>query len=320
VLALVLALRAAPWRRCLVVAALALALFALEIGVLFPWFRAGGFRHWEFEELGDTPKEVAATALVRPDRAAALLVDHPQKRRALLQPLAGTGFVGMADPVSLVLQLPNWGERFLSTHRTRWWGYYYGMPAVATALIGLLLGWRRLEGAGLAGAGLPVYLLTCTLLIGLLPPYRTPDGERKSPLYSWRRPYASNEEDVRTQRAAVAFIGRDPRLKVAAQYNLLPHLAGRPFIVMLDRAMEADVVALQLDGGTWPEGRPAWKRRVQALAASGAFHVAFCQGNTVVLRRGSAPGIDCPSWPALLSGQLGSEASRSAAPEPPEPR
>jgi hypothetical protein len=193
------------------------------------------------------------------------------------------------------------------------------MPAVATALVGLLLGWRRLESSGLAGAGLPLYLLACTLLIGLVPPYRTPDGERKSPLYSWRRPYASSEEDVRTQRAAVAFIGRDPRLKVAAQYNLLPHLANRPFIVMLDRAWEADVVALQLTGGTWPEGRPAWKRRVQELAASGSFHVAFCQGNTVVLRRGSGPGEACPSLTALLAGRLGSEAIRSAAPEPPEP-
>jgi hypothetical protein len=99
----------------------------------------------------------------------------------------------------------------------------------------------------------------------------------------------------------VRFIGRDPRLKVAAQYHLLPHLAGRPRIFMLDRAAEADVVALQLNGGTWPEGRPAWRRRVQDLWATGGFHVAFCQGKSVVLFRGAGDSVPCPAWDALIA-------------------
>jgi hypothetical protein len=70
---------------------------------------------------------------------------------------------------------------------------------------------------------------------------------------------------------------------------------------MLDRATEADVVALQLNGVTWPEGRPGWRRRVQELWAGGGFHVAFCQGQTVVLRRGSGEGVPCPAWQALVS-------------------
>jgi hypothetical protein len=301
VVALVLAVRLVPWRRAAAVAAFGLGLFAVEMLVLFPWFREGGFRHWEYEELGPAPREIAVATLTRPDRAAGLLVDHPQKRRSLLLPLAGAGYAMMADPLALALQLPNWAERFLSTHRTRWWGYYYGMPAVATALIGLILGWRRLQQADRAGPRLPLYVVLCSLLLGLFPPYRTHDGDRRSMLYMLRRPYASSPDDVRTQRAAVAFIGRDPRLKVAAQYHLLPHLAGRPVVVMLDRAAEADVVALQLNGGTWPEGRPAWRRRVQELWASGQFHVAFCQGQTVVLRRGSGESVPCPAWDALIA-------------------
>jgi uncharacterized membrane protein len=300
VVPLVLAVRLISWRRALAVSGLALSVFLLEMLVLFPAFRPGGFRHWEFEELGQRPREIFATMATRPLFTASLLVDHPQKRRSLLQPLATTGFLGLADPLSLAMQLPNWGERFLSTHRTRWWGYYYGMPALATALVGLLLGWRALARAGRDGERLPAYLVSCALLVGLFPPYRTHDGDRRSMLYTWRRPYASDPEDARTQRAAVSFIGRDPRLRVAAQYHLIPHLAGRPFIVQLDRAAEADLVALQLDGGTWPEGRPAWRRRVQELWATGAFHVAFCQGETVVLRRGDAPGVACPAWEALL--------------------
>jgi uncharacterized membrane protein len=293
-------LRLASWRRGLTVAGFALLVFALELGVLFPRFREGGFRHWEFEDLGETPAEIATTTLARPQSAASLLVNQAEKRRSLLLPLLTTGYVGLAEPGSLVLLLPNWGERFLSTHRTRWWGYYYGMPAAAMATLGLLAGWRRLKAAGAASRRLPAYVVACALLAGLLPPYQTPNGNPRSDLYFLRPPNASPPEDVRTQRALVAFVGRDPRLKVAAQYNLLPHLAERPFIVMLDRALEADVIALQLDGGTYPEGRPAWKRRLWDLDAGGGFYVAFCEGSSVVLRKQPGTPADCPAWEALM--------------------
>src|SRR5262249_22319905 len=161
-------------------------------------------------------------------------------------------------------------------------------------------GARRLQEAGRAGTRLGGYVSVGALLLGLFPPYKTPDGDRVSPMYTARRPYAASAEDVRTQRDAVRFVGRDPRLKGPAQYHLLPHLAGRPFIYELDHAAEADVVALQLDGGTWPEGRPSWRRRLQEVWATGRFHVAFCEGQTVVLFRGPEPSVACPAWTALL--------------------
>ncbi|HEY3121262.1 MAG TPA: DUF2079 domain-containing protein, partial [Vicinamibacteria bacterium] len=304
VIAVVLGLRVISWRRAGAVTALAVGIFVIELTVLVPIFREGGFRHWEFEEIGDRPAEIFRFMAAHPVRTAAVLLNHQQKRRALLQPLATTGYLGAAEPLSLLMQVPNWGERFLSTHRTRWWGYYYGMPAMATALVGLALGWARLLRAGRAGPRSPHYLVACALLVGLLPPYKTHDGDPRSMLYTRRRPYASPPEDVRTQRDAVRFIGRDPRLRVAAQHHLLPHLAGRPFIVMLDRAAEADLVALQLDGGTWPEGRPAWRRRVQQLWTTGAYHVAFCEGQTVVLDRRRGDGVPCPAWQALMESPL----------------
>jgi uncharacterized membrane protein len=314
VLAAVLSLRLISWRRGSVVISLALFVFILEISVLFPWFRAGGFRHWEFEDLGEGPRDIAVSLVTRPQHAAALLVDHPQKRRALLLPLAATGYVAMADPATILLQAPNWAERFLSSHRTRWWGYYYGMPAVATALIGAILGARRLQSAGLAGPRLGGYVAMCALIAGVFPPYKTQDGDRISPLYTLRRPYAAADEDVRTQAAAVRFVGRDPRLKVAAQYHLLPHLAGRPFIYELDHAADADVVALQLNGGTWPDGRPSWRRLVGAVWATGRFHVGFCQGQTVVLYRGPEPSVPCPPWDAFLGGSAPAAPAEGAAP------
>jgi len=300
------------WRRGVAVAALALTIFVVEIGVISPMFREGGFRHWDFPELGETPGAIAAAGLTRPDRAAALLVSNPDKRRSLLLPLLSSGYLGLAQPLSLVLQLPNWGERFLSAHRTRWWGYYYGMPAAATAILGALLGWRRLQTAAMASRRTPVYLLSCALLAGLLPPYRTPSGNTRSDLYYLRQPNTSAPDDVRTQRAAVAFIGRDPRLRVAAQYNLLPHLAQRAYVVELDQAPDADVVALQIEGGMHPGGRPGWRRQVREILKTRAFHIAFCQGRSVVLRRGPGRDASCPAWEEVVT-RLGGRAGTGPA-------
>jgi uncharacterized membrane protein len=300
VLAAVLAVRGAGWKRAAAVAGVALTIFALEVLVLFPRFRPSGFRHWEqFAEAGETAADAPSGAA----GLATALVDHPQKRRSMLQPLAATGFVGLADPLSIVLQAPNWGERFFSSHGTRWWGYHYGAPAAATALVGAILGWRRMRAAGREGPRMGAYLAGCALVAGLLPPYSTPalreHRVRRSELYLARPPYAMAPEDVRTADAAVRFVGKNPYLVVAAQDRLLPHLAGRRTILMLDRASEAEMVVLQLNGATWPDGRPTWRRRVMELWATGAFGVAFCEGRTVVLRRGAA-SVACAGWETWL--------------------
>jgi len=60
------------------------------------------------------------------------------------------------------------------------------------------------------------------------------------------------------------------------------------------------VVALQLDGETYPDGRPAWRQRVRDIWATGAFHVGLCDGATVVLYRGGEASVPCPAWDALL--------------------
>jgi hypothetical protein len=61
------------------------------------------------------------------------------------------------------------------------------------------------------------------------------------------------------------------------------------------------VVALQMNGPPWPDGRPSWRRRVQGIWGSGQFAVVFCEGQTVVLRRGAPPGMPCPAFAAQLA-------------------
>lgn len=300
-LALALAWRHAPRRRALAAASLAIALFVLELAVLFPRFREGGFRHWDFPALGAGPREAAATVVTRPGHVLGTLVETAEKRRALLRPLLATGYLPVAEPVSLLPLSVNWAERFLSAHENRHWGYHYGAPAAALAALGLVLGAARLARAGRAGPGLAGYAVGCALITGALPPWSTTAGNPRSELYVLRSPSAARPQDVTTNRRAVRFVGRDPDLKVAAQYSLLPHVAGRRFVVELDRAEEADVVVLQVGGNTHPMGRPGWRRFVRGLEASGAFHVAFCEGNSIVLRRGRDQPPPCPAWEAALA-------------------
>jgi hypothetical protein len=167
-------------------------------------------------------------------------------------------------------------------------------------VVGLCLGWARLRQSGRDGPGLPRYVLLCAAIALVLPPFRTPGGNRRSDLLVQRQPYAAAPEDVATMRAAVAFVGRSPHVKVAAQDRLLPYLAGRPHIYMLDRAEEADLVVLQTNGATWPDGRPTWRARVRALWGTGRYTVVFCRERSVVLARGAPPGLPCPALAAVI--------------------
>jgi hypothetical protein len=81
--------------------------------------------------------------------------------------------------------------------------------------------------------------------------------------------------------------------------------------VTLEHAEEADVVAVQLNGGTYPTGRPAWKRQLWNLDARGSYYVAFCQGASVALRRKPGLSVPCPSWDALMRGRAEGAASDS---------
>jgi hypothetical protein len=167
----------------------------------------------------------------------------------------------------------------------------------------MLVGWRRLQRAGGASERLPAYALACVLLAGIVPPYQTPGGNPRSDLYVLRQPYASAAADQQSERALVRYVGNDPGLKVAAQYNLLAHLAERPFVVTLDRAEQADLIAVQLNGATYPTGRPAWKRLLWDIDSRGHYYVAFCEGSSVALRRRPGTEVPCPSWDALMNSR-----------------
>jgi len=291
-----LAAMRAPPRVVLATIVIPAVAFVVEIKLLFPMFREDGFRHFYFKELGDGFGDVIMTAISSPARAAALLFTPAQKTAGLLLPLTSTAFLGLLAPSTLLPMLPGMLERYWSTFQNSWWGHHYGGPTHALAICGAVLGGMKLrdavgglfpsERAQRAAALLPGLLMVLsTGLVDSVGPWGPTD------LFAIRKPYHPAVEDRLTMRAAVASI--PDGAPVAAQNYMLPHLAARPKAYMLERAREADFVAMTPTTNPWPYDRGFHERLAQELLGSG-WRVHFCEGNSFVLSRTPGNSVPCP--------------------------
>jgi len=294
------------------IAAVALALvFVVEMAVVFPLVRAGGFRHWRYEELGATPGAMARAIVRTPGRALALLVTPSEKAAGILAPWLGTAFLPLLAPRYLLALAPGLLERFWSTHANRWWGYYYGAPTVALLALATIdvLGQLAACAAtppssrpgGLSAASvrsrsflpprfrrgavivLALLVLVCTLAVSM-----TLRGG-PAPLLAARYGHHASLSDRDDAVRALAVIPADAT--VAAQNHLIPHLSARREIRDLGRPIVADYVALHFGQGTWPFAPGYPQALARQLLASG-YGVGACFGSAVVLQRG-APVRPC---------------------------
>ncbi|MEW5851912.1 MAG: DUF2079 domain-containing protein [Myxococcota bacterium] len=274
--------------------------FLVEVKVIFPLFRDGGFRHFYFKDLGTDFTEVAVNALQSPLRVFALLFNNPQKLHGLLLPLTSTAFLPLLAPTTLLPALPGVMERFAGTFMNSWWGHHYGGPTHAVAVCSAILGgarlsaWLRARPSVESGGWLPraaslwpaVLLLASTSLADIVGPWGPTD------LFVLRKPYHPSVEDRQTMQAAVQSI--PDGVAVAAQNYLLAHLADREKAFELSRAREAEYVAMTPTTNPWPFDRGYHDRLAQELLAEG-WRIHFCQGNSFVLAREQGPSVPCPA-------------------------
>jgi uncharacterized membrane protein len=299
-LGLMLAVTGAPRRVVVATVVLPAMAFAVEMKLLFPLFREGGFRHFYFTDLGTDFLDVALNLLRTPARALSVLFTPGQKVDGLLLPFTSTAFLGLLAPSSLLPMLPGILERFGSTFSNSWWGHHYGGPTHALAVCGAILGGARLRARLVArpalaapaaeplrhAAGLwpAVTLLLATVLV---------DGGPwgATDLFVLRKPYHPSVGDRATMRAAVDSV--PPAVSVAAQNYLVAHLATRPRIYMLEHARRADYVAMTPTTNPWPHDRGYHDRLAQDLLREG-WRVHFCRGNSFVLSRTPGESVPCP--------------------------
>lgn len=275
-------------------AAVLAAVFGLELTWLIPSYRAGGFRHGRYEQLG--PDGVAALAFVlqHPLDAAALLVTPADKLSGLLAAVAGTLGLVVAAPAYLVPLAPVVLERFWSTAPNRWWGYHYGAALAALGVLAAISAIARLSarapGAPRLRLALAFAVLAATLAVALALP------ASRAPLFARHQGYDERPDDVRDALAVLAVI--PPDAAVAAQNQLLPHLSARREVFELSRPVRAPWVALNTGLGAWPFADDYPARLGRELRQSG-YGVVACAGKAMVLARGHADG-PCAALDAAL--------------------
>jgi hypothetical protein len=281
----------APLRVVALTCGLPIAAFVIELQLVAPAFRGGGYRHFYFEQLGASFGEVLLNAMRSPARVFALLFAPEAKIAGLLLPLVSTGFLGLAAPLALAPLVPGVVERFASTFANTWWGHHYGAPSHAIAVCAAVIGAGRLASACASAVprvalALSQTLFLCTLLCSFAAPWGTSD------LFVLRKPYHPSVADAASMAAAVASV--PPHAAVAAQNYLLPHLAARERIYLLEEARQADFVAMTPSTNPWPYDRAYHDALAQALLREG-WRVHFCAGNSFELARAPGPSVACSS-------------------------
>ncbi|MGF1509130.1 MAG: DUF2079 domain-containing protein [Myxococcota bacterium] len=293
----VLFLWRAPWRVAATVLLAALAFFVVEMKIVFPLFRPDGFRHFYYREIGDGFSDLLGFAIQSPGAAFALLFTPPERKLdGLLIPFTSTGFLGLLSPTTLITVLPGLCERFWSSFPNAWWGHHYGGPTHAMAVTAGVLGAAKVKA--MLNVWLPnssvwsrfariwpmLFMSTAGVLVDVTGPWPRLD------LFEFDKPYLPSEPDRRAMRHALAVVPDDAA--VAAQNHLVPHLATRREIYLLEDAHRADVVVVSLDTSPWPYTRGYHERLVRRLHRSG-WATPFCTGRTIVLSRTATTSVAC---------------------------
>jgi uncharacterized membrane protein len=213
--------------------AVGLLWFAFTVGWMIPHFSGGGTVFGPlYGDLGETPVDVAGTAVRDPGKVAGRLWDHEPVRysRDLLAPY---GFLPVLGGAPLLMAVPQAFVNLLSDMPfTREWpdnGHYQALPVTALSLAlveGIAVVHRRRPQRPGGLAAVDWARVTTTLVLatsfaatvawGSLPPFATQASH-----------YWSPDDPVARQakRGAIDLIPADAA--VTAQYLLVPHLTHR---------------------------------------------------------------------------------------------
>jgi uncharacterized membrane protein len=305
--------------------------FALIPTTVMPLFQRAAGRpavpHFTFPALGAGMGEAVWHLVEHPLQSFLLLFDHPAKVRTLLMIGASVLFLPLLRPQYALVSLPMIGERFWSREETRWsMGFHYNVPLTALALFAAIDGLPMARAAfsrlfSSLGSPLdaqktvrfaPVAAVVSTLLLGffgLRPPAPLLDGASAG----WRA-----EPRASLLARALGAVPNDPRVSVTAQDTLLPHLAMRKDIFMLEEGLAAgaDVVVLDLEGSQWPYDGATYRKLACRALGDPSRTPVFSEEDVAVLARPSPHRA-----PAALSTAVAGflEACTAVAPVPATP-
>jgi hypothetical protein len=112
----------------------------------------------------------------------------------------------------------------------------------------------------------------------------------RGPLWTFRQPHFA--KPAAAANATNLLMRIPPDASVAAQNNLLAHLAARDALYELNVPIKADYVALDFSQGTWPFPADYPMQLSKDLRAAG-YGIFACQGSAVILKRAYQSGLSC---------------------------
>jgi uncharacterized membrane protein len=279
----------------LTIFALSLAAFWVEVRYVFPFF--GQFRHMRkgVHLLGSGLGGVAATVAANPASAVVYMVTGvPRKAVSLLHPFATLMFLPLLFPYTLLLVGTFLATRYLNTYFQAWSGYFHGgcQEVVLLLCVVMLVRTLRRTLAGVSIATVSWYVLglaACSLALFLVfTPHQSADLLRvETPLYPkhWQREIYPR---------MLARIPDDA--SVAAQDNLIPHLAMRQRICLLEEKKLGSVEYIAVDKrGRQISPVSVWYEDfLEALFASPDYELIFHERTVYLFRRRPAPDALAP--------------------------
>ena len=289
--------RGRRWRIAVPTMVIAMAWFAVAVGVIMPHLDTGGVSPFanRYAWLGDGPVEMAVTLLTRPGLVAehALSAENLAYLRDWLAPV---GWLSLLAPVELLLAAPVLAVNLLSSdgfmHQLE--GFHYGALLAPLAVVAAVYGtaWliRRLPRFQPLPALIALTILTTTMVYHI--------GHGYTPLAAgWRTEWpAVTDHD----RLGQAMASRVPATASAAALPYLnPHVSERQKLTMIEKVEnglpaplhDAEYVWLDVTN-SWPLHPNDLKAGIENLLA-GDYGLAEAADGYLLLRRG-APGKTVP--------------------------
>ena len=254
---------------------------ALTIGWLAPALAGTGKYYYlrRYEWLGDSPPEMAATVLTRPDYVAGGLLTR-ERLDFLLRLFLPLGLLPLLGPELLVLSLPSFGYLLLSNYREQY--------ELANQYSAVVIPWL----VGAAGAGTarlltwrvrpPVVLgLLLGAAVGAYLAYGPgPLGGR------FRSQEFALNAHVQVGRELLRLIPRDA--SVSAQSDLVPHLTDRERLYTFPNLFGADYIIVDITASPWPFKPEEFRRFLDRIDRNPAWRLAAARDGYRIYRRSGA--------------------------------
>ncbi|MCS7222447.1 MAG: DUF2079 domain-containing protein [Anaerolineae bacterium] len=265
----------------LICAGVALAWFAIAVGIIIPAFEGDRSPYLRYYgDLGDGPLELARALVTRPDLVLGKLLNA--RNLGYLRDLFNqTGFLSLLNPATLSFILPDLAINLLSDHEPMHFveKYHYVAPMIPGLMISAVLGaaWlsRRIEDRlGRITTGLiPAWALTAALFYHYYHGY--------TPLARAFEPYQVTEHHRLGKEIARQI---PPDAAVSAQPNLNPHVSQRRVLYRFPYIGDAEYVFLDVSS-------LANKRNmfgdIEAMLRQGEFGIVRAEDGYLLLRRGA---------------------------------